>query len=72
MKPLVPRRSQKVALIPAAVLLCTAALSAQAEETPVMPQSPDILLGPLFNDVQNAKLFLIKKLLPMPFLTAIH
>ena len=57
MKPLVPRRSQKVALIPAAVLLCTAALSAQAEETPVMPQSPDILLGPLFNDVQNAKLF---------------
>ncbi|XNM78093.1 hypothetical protein ACLK19_08145 [Escherichia coli] len=29
----------------------------QAEETPVTPQPPDILLGPLFNDVQNAKLF---------------
>lgn len=72
MKPLAPRRSQKVALIPATVLLCAAALSAQAEETSVMPQSPDILLGPLFNDVQNAKLFPDQKLLPMPCRTAIR
>ncbi len=39
------------------LFLCFAALSVQAEETPVTPQPPDILLGPLFNDVQNAKLF---------------
>ncbi|XPE61621.1 hypothetical protein ACNKHT_07760 [Shigella flexneri] len=26
-------------------------------ERPATPQPPDILLGPLFNDVQNAKLF---------------
>ncbi len=41
-------------------LLCFAALSVQAEETSVTPQPPDILLGPLFNDVQNAKLFRTK------------
>lgn len=46
-----------MALIPACIFLCFAALSVQAEETPVTPQPPDILLGPLFNDVQNAKLF---------------
>ena len=39
------------------IFLCFAALSVQAEETSVTPQPPDILLGPLFNDVQNAKLF---------------
>ncbi len=48
---------KKMALIPACIFLCFAALSVQAEETPVTPQLPDILLGPLFNDVQNAKLF---------------
>ena len=52
-----PSRPQKMALIPACIFLCFAALSVQAEETPVTPQPPDILLGPLFNDVQNAKLF---------------
>lgn len=50
-------RPLKMALIPACIFLCFAALSVQAEETPVTPQPPDILLGPLFNDVQNAKLF---------------
>lgn len=34
-----------------------ATLTAEAEETRPIPQSPDILLGPLFNDVQSAKLF---------------
>lgn len=53
-------------------LLCFAALSVQAEETPVTPQPPDILLGPLFNDVQNAKLFPDQKPLPMPCRTAIR
>ncbi|MES0263624.1 alpha,alpha-trehalase [Citrobacter sedlakii] len=39
-------------------LLTFASLSANAEESMANPpQPPDILLGPLFNDVQNAKLF---------------
>ena len=39
-------------------LFALSALAAQADETkPAPPQSPDILLGPLFNDVQSAKLF---------------
>ncbi|MTH47144.1 alpha,alpha-trehalase TreA [Intestinirhabdus alba] len=39
-------------------LLAFVSLAASAEETqPALPQPPDILLGPLFNDVQNAKLF---------------
>lgn len=39
-------------------LLTFASLSANAEESMTNPpQPPDILLGPLFNDVQNAKLF---------------
>lgn len=37
-------------------LLLTAALAARADEART-PQPPDILLGPLFNDVQSAKLF---------------
>lgn len=57
MKSPTPSRPQKMALIPACIFLCFAALSVQAEETSVTPQPPDILLGPLFNDVQNAKLF---------------
>ncbi len=57
MKSPAPSRPQKMALIPACIFLCFAALSVQAEETAVTPQSPDILLGPLFDDVQNAKLF---------------
>ncbi len=57
MKSPAPSRPQKMALIPACIFLCFAALSVQAEETSVTPQPPDILLGPLFNDVQNAKLF---------------
>ena len=57
MKPRVPRHPQRMALIPTTLFLCFAALSAQAEEIAVTPQSPDILLGPLFDDVQNAKLF---------------
>ena len=39
-------------------LLSFSSLSVHAEEMPVTPpQPPDILLGPLFNDVQNARLF---------------
>ena len=39
-------------------LLSFSSLSVHAEEMPVTPQQPpDILLGPLFNDVQNARLF---------------
>ncbi|MFP1483362.1 hypothetical protein ACLB1S_13105 [Escherichia coli] len=57
MKSPAPSRPQKMALIPACIFLRFVALSVQAEETPVTPQPPDILLGPLFNDVQNAKLF---------------
>jgi len=37
--------------------IALATLTAEAEETRPIPQSPDILLGPLFNDVQSAKLF---------------
>lgn len=38
--------------------LTFASLSVHADETPTAPpQPPDILLGPLFNDVQNARLF---------------
>ena len=51
MKSPAPSRPQKMALIPACIFLCFAALSVQAEETSVTPQPPDILLGPLFNDV---------------------
>lgn len=50
--------------------VATATLTAQAEETRPTPQSPDILLGPLFNDVQSAKLFLTRKRLLTPFRTA--
>jgi alpha,alpha-trehalase len=32
-------------------------LAAQAVETKPVPPSPDVMLGPLFNDVQNARLF---------------
>ena len=53
MKSPAPSRPQKMALIPACIFLCFAALSVQAEETSVTPQPPDILLGPLFNDVQT-------------------
>lgn len=38
-------------------LFTLATLSVQAEEPRPTPQSPDVLLGPLFNDVQSAKLF---------------
>lgn len=72
MKSPAPSRPQKMALIPACIFLCFTALSVQAEETPVTPQPPDILLGPLFNDVQNAKLFPDQKPLPMPCRTAIR
>ena len=34
-----------------------ATLTAEAEETRPIPQSPDILLGPLFNDVQRETVF---------------
>ena len=47
-----------IKLTVAGTLLTFASLSAHAEEQPVSPpQPPDILLGPLFNDVQSAKLF---------------
>ena len=54
MKSPAPSRPQKMALIPACIFLCFAALSVQAEDTPVTPQPADILLGPLFTDVKNA------------------
>lgn len=39
-------------------ILSLAAFAAQADDnTAPIPQSPDELLGPLFNDVQSAKLF---------------
>lgn len=57
MHALAPLHPQKIALISASILLCLSAFPAQAEEIAVTPQPPDILLGPLFNDVQNAKLF---------------
>lgn len=72
MKSPAPSRPQKMALIPACIFLCFAALSVQAEETPVTPQPPDILLGPLFNDVQTPNFFRTKKPLPMPCRTAIR
>ncbi len=43
MKSPAPSRPQKMALIPACIFLCFAALSVQAEETSVTPQPPDIL-----------------------------
>ena len=47
--------------------IALATLTAEAEETRPIPQSPDILLGPLFNDVQSAKLLsLIHIYLPSP------
>lgn len=45
-----------------AALFSFASLPAYAEDPAmVTPQPPDILLGPLFNDVQNAKLFADQK-----------
>ncbi|WP_242627796.1 hypothetical protein, partial [Klebsiella pneumoniae] len=39
-------------------LIALMSLNAQAEDGKTAPPpSPDILLGPLFNDVQSAKLF---------------
>lgn len=61
MHALAPPHPQKIALISASILLCLSAFPAQAEEIAVTPQPPDILLGPLFNDVQNAKLFPYQK-----------
>lgn len=58
----------RLALGGAFVALAT--LTAQAEEPRPIPQSPDILLGPLFNDVQSAKLFPTRRRLPTPSLTA--
>lgn len=47
-----------IKLTVASTLLTFASLSAHAEEQPASPpQPPDILLGPLFNDVQSVKLF---------------
>ena len=60
MKSPAPSRPQKNGVNSSPSFLCFAALSVQAEETSVTPQPPDILLGPLFNDVQNAKLFRTK------------
>ncbi|WP_447510255.1 alpha,alpha-trehalase [Citrobacter gillenii] len=50
--------SVTVKLTLASTLLALASFGAHAEEQPAAtPQPPDILLGPLFNDVQTAKLF---------------
>jgi alpha,alpha-trehalase len=51
-------------------LLALMSLNVQAEDPP--PRSPDILLGPLFNDVQSAKLFADQKPSPTRSLTAIR
>ncbi len=42
-------------------LIALMSLNAQAEDGKTAPPSPDILLGPLFNDVQSAKLFADQK-----------
>ncbi|RFU91130.1 MULTISPECIES: alpha,alpha-trehalase [Citrobacter] len=50
--------SVTVKLTLTSTLLALASFGAHAEEQPAAtPQPPDILLGPLFNDVQTAKLF---------------
>ncbi|NTZ49417.1 alpha,alpha-trehalase [Citrobacter gillenii] len=50
--------SVTVKLTLASTLLALVSFGAHAEEQPAAtPQPPDILLGPLFNDVQTAKLF---------------
>ena len=50
--------SVTVKLTLASTLLALASFGAHAEEQPAAtPHPPDILLGPLFNDVQTAKLF---------------
>lgn len=53
----VSRRPATLRLALGGAFVALATLTAQAEETRPIPQSPDILLGPLFNDVQSAKLF---------------
>ena len=53
----VSRRPATLRLALGGAFVALATLTAQAEETRPTPQSPDILLGPLFNDVQSAKLF---------------
>ncbi len=50
--------SLAITLAVSGTLLTFSSLSVNAEELPDSPpQPPDILLGPLFNDVQNARLF---------------
>ena len=50
--------SLAITLAVSGTLLSFSSLSVNAEELPDSPpQPPDILLGPLFNDVQNARLF---------------
>jgi alpha,alpha-trehalase len=53
-------------------LLALMSLNVQAEDGKTAPPSPDILLGPLFNDVQSAKLFADQKPSPTRSLTAIR
>ena len=58
--------SAAVKLTLASTLLALASFGAHAEEQPAAtPQPPDILLGPLFNDVQTANCSRIRKPLPM-------
>lgn len=60
-KPVLRRTSPLYAALQLALggmLLSLTLASAQADDAPAAPpQSPDVLLGPLFNDVQSAKLF---------------
>ncbi|MGL4726072.1 MAG: alpha,alpha-trehalase [Scandinavium sp.] len=60
-KPVLRRTSPLYAALQLALggmLLSLTLASAQADDAPsAPPQSPDVLLGPLFNDVQSAKLF---------------
>ncbi len=53
-------------------LIALMSLNAQAEDGKPRRPSPDILLGPLFNDVQSAKLFADQKPSPTLSLTAIR
>lgn len=52
-----PSHPQKITLIPTYIFLYFTTLSIQTKKTPITPQPPNILLKPLFNNIQNTKLF---------------
>ena len=64
-------RPRLLPLVLGSALLAVAATGNAEEMNSGQTNSPDILLGPLFNDVQSAKLFPDQKPLPMPYRKAI-